>query len=106
MKNDRQVTLVLCQGVEGQCVYLNDYRIAGPKPWGGGTTIKSWNVSTSDIEKAIKPIKSECEDFTQIEFCIGVLKLLKQEAELPTLTAKGFRNYVYKMCNLALQKKE
>ena len=36
--------LVYCDGVEGNSIYLNDYRILGPKPWGGGTTIEEWDV--------------------------------------------------------------
>jgi hypothetical protein len=47
------VKLVLCQGVEGQCIYLNDYRIAGPKPWGGGRTLHTWVVSVDDLTRAI-----------------------------------------------------
>lgn len=45
--------LELINGVEGDSVYLNDFRIAGPKPWGGGTTLKSWKVSTKDLETAL-----------------------------------------------------
>lgn len=26
------------------CVYLNDYRVAGGKPWGGGETVAEWDV--------------------------------------------------------------
>jgi hypothetical protein len=44
--------LVLCEGVEGLCVYLNDFRIAGPKPWGGGRTVRSWKVSADDIRRS------------------------------------------------------
>ena len=32
-------------GVEGPCLAIDDYRIAGPKPWGGGHVIHSWTVS-------------------------------------------------------------
>lgn len=43
----------LVQGVEGMCVYMNDFRIVGPKPWGGGTCIRSWSLSKADLETAI-----------------------------------------------------
>lgn len=48
------VTLALVKGVEGIGVYLNDYRIAGPKPWGGGTTVSKWKVDLADIRRALK----------------------------------------------------
>ena len=31
-------------GVEGCCLALDDTRIAGPKPWGGGTVIHAWET--------------------------------------------------------------
>ena len=32
------------RGVEGCCLALDDTRIAGPKPWGGGTVIHAWEI--------------------------------------------------------------
>ena len=32
------------RGVEGCCLVLDDTRIAGPKPWGGGTVIHAWET--------------------------------------------------------------
>jgi hypothetical protein len=29
------------------CVYLEDYRIAGGKPWGGGKTVAEWDIPIS-----------------------------------------------------------
>ncbi len=46
----RKFDLILCEGVEGKSVYLNDYRIAGPKPWGGGKVLQAWKVSADDIQ--------------------------------------------------------
>lgn len=51
------VKLEIIQGPEGKCVSLNDYRIAGPKPWGGGRIVQSWDVEIDDIERALAPIK-------------------------------------------------
>jgi hypothetical protein len=42
----------------------------------------------------------------QIVYLKGILTLLRDEAAVPTLTTNGFRNYVFKMCDLALRKKE
>ena len=46
--------LIVSDGVEGPCVYLNDFRIAGPKPWGGGETLYSFKVSREDLYKALE----------------------------------------------------
>ena len=32
------------RGVEGCCLALDDTRIAGPKPWGGGEVIHVWET--------------------------------------------------------------
>ena len=46
--------LTLCDGAEGQSIYLDDHRIAGPKPWGGGTVVKTWIVRAKDLKLAIE----------------------------------------------------
>lgn len=48
---EARVTLV--QGVEGPAVYINDLRICGPKPWGGGRTIGEWLTGREDILDAL-----------------------------------------------------
>lgn len=40
------------------CAYLNDYRIAGDKPWGGGVTAKNWKVELKDLAHAVPAIKT------------------------------------------------
>ena len=40
-------------GVEGRCLVINDIRVAGPKPWGGGKVIKRWIVDEKDIIEAL-----------------------------------------------------
>lgn len=39
-----------------KCISLNDYRIAGEKPWGGGNIEKSWTVKLDLIKRAIPDI--------------------------------------------------
>ena len=52
--------LCICKGIEGYCIYLNDFRIAGNKPWGRGKNIKTWQISLEDIEQALnEKIKKE-----------------------------------------------
>lgn len=54
------LVLELVAGVEGDSVYLNDpsdhygYRIAGPKPWGGGKVKQRWILNDSDIPEIRK----------------------------------------------------
>jgi hypothetical protein len=41
---------------EGQihCVYLDDVRIAGGKPWGGGDVIASFKVKPADLSAVLE----------------------------------------------------
>lgn len=43
----------LCNGVEGRCLYINGYRVAGPKPWGGGQIVATWDVTEEDMRAAL-----------------------------------------------------
>lgn len=44
-----RVNVEVISGVEGPCLSINEYRVAGPKPWGGGQVTKSWVTSRRDI---------------------------------------------------------
>ncbi len=52
-------------GVEGDCLVVNNYRIAGPKPWGGGRSVKTFRIKESDflaldfISQALQAAKEE-----------------------------------------------
>jgi hypothetical protein len=50
----REHELRLVAGVEGLCLYLNNFRLAGPKPWGGGVTRCVWHTSADDIRRALE----------------------------------------------------
>ena len=55
-----KVRIMLVNGVEGMALYINDYRVVGPKPWGGGTAVKSWVADEKDIIRALsKPSSPE-----------------------------------------------
>ena len=43
----------IVQGVEGPCVVINDRRVAGPKPWGGGTVIMRWETTKDRIKESL-----------------------------------------------------
>lgn len=48
-----EITIKLVNGVEGNSIYLNDTRICGSKPWGGGSVVKEWTTSIYEIERAL-----------------------------------------------------
>ena len=55
--NDEKVTIQIikwCAGkCEGRSIYINDYRVAGSKPYGGGTIETTWIANKEDILKAL-----------------------------------------------------
>lgn len=51
---DRIVKIEVVRGCEGDCLCVDNYRVAGNKPWGGGEVIKSWDVKLSDVLKALR----------------------------------------------------
>lgn len=59
-----KVSIEIVKGVEGDCLTICDQsgsgkRVAGPKPWGGGTTVKKFLVDVDDLLKAIEENKFE-----------------------------------------------
>lgn len=51
--SERTCEITLIDGVAGMSLYLDNTRIAGPKPWGGGKTLNKWTVSLRYIADAI-----------------------------------------------------
>jgi len=41
------------KGVEGPSLYMQDYRVSGPKPWGGGKKIHTFKVDQKDLRRAL-----------------------------------------------------
>lgn len=50
---DRAIEIVVLSGVEGPSIYIDNYRVAGPKPWGGGEITHEWKADKEDILRAI-----------------------------------------------------
>lgn len=48
------VKVTVIAGVEGTALYVNDRRVAGPKPWAGGVVRNEWQVSGLEIRRAIR----------------------------------------------------
>jgi hypothetical protein len=58
--NDNVDCLVeIIQGVEGMCVTINDVRIAGSKPWGGGKVIFSKKTNPKNILTAMASLTKD-----------------------------------------------
>lgn len=49
----KDIVVEVVSGVEGPSLYINDYRVAGPKPWGGGKIIHRFMVERKDVEKVL-----------------------------------------------------
>lgn len=51
--DNEKVKVELVNGCEGKSIYVNDYRVAGSKPWGGGSTETTWVVDKKRVIKAL-----------------------------------------------------
>jgi len=56
-----KLKLQIVKGSEDNSIYLNDYRIAGPKPWGNGKVLKEYTINKKDIETAIEILPPKYE---------------------------------------------
>lgn len=54
-----EITIEVVRGVEGDCLAINNLRVVGPKPWGGGKTIKTWKASFEDLQSSFKRLGFE-----------------------------------------------
>jgi hypothetical protein len=61
MSEDKYEVLFM-QGVEGPSIYINDYRICGNKPWGGGTIGHKWQTTLDSIINAIPALTALREE--------------------------------------------
>lgn len=51
--DDKTVRIEEIKGREGYCITINDKRIAGPKPWGGGYATRNWVANVDDVLNAL-----------------------------------------------------
>jgi len=54
---EKEIVIYTVNGCEGKAIVINDYRVAGSKPWGGGNVDKKWNCRLKDIVEAIPELK-------------------------------------------------
>lgn len=79
MSNQTKIKVTVVSGVEGKSVYLDDFRIVGSKPWGGGTIEFEREVDISYLLRvdSVKEIISQ-----------EVIRVLEEVPE-PTLNDVG-----------------
>lgn len=53
------MTIEVVSGVEGNCLSVDDTRVAGPKPWGGGKVIQAWSLEEQDV-RTLRDICNKC----------------------------------------------
>lgn len=52
--NPGWVYCTLVSGVEGNALYINDIRVVGPKPWGGGQVVWERAVRVSSLRESLR----------------------------------------------------
>lgn len=86
----QDIKIEVIKGVEDNCLVINDRRVSGPKPWGGGKVIMSFDVKQSEI-MAILPALSRLEDVEkeiktlQLEQMDYHGKIMLKDKEIATL---------------------
>lgn len=53
MAKSDKINICVLQGSESKSLYINDYRVSGPKPWGGGKTIFETDVTKEELYQAL-----------------------------------------------------
>jgi hypothetical protein len=51
---DKSIEINVLSGVEGPCLSVNNYRIVGPKPWGGGRITHTWYTTKETLIKDLR----------------------------------------------------
>jgi len=53
------IKIEIISGCEGMCLAINDYRVAGPKAWGGGRVVYSFETDMDRLRSALPSIPTE-----------------------------------------------
>lgn len=53
MTDVNNIDINIVSGCEGEALYINDYRVSGPKPWGGGRVVKCFETTKNDILRSL-----------------------------------------------------
>lgn len=93
---EEQIEIEIIHGVEGDCFAIDGYRVAGPKPWGGGTVTKSWTIPPcrlKDIKAVTKYTERAVLEGQQTSF----IKALQERNPADQLVILGGLLYQYLM---------
>jgi hypothetical protein len=90
----REYELMVCGWERNprHCVYLNNRRIAGSKPWGGAHDHKAWTVTLDELGAAVPEIREMREALERLEtpapgvkklppWAIGIIRAVLAKAE-------------------------
>ncbi len=55
--NDRTITIEVVKGVASDSLYINNRRVSGEKPWGGGRVVREFKTTEKEIHNAINFLK-------------------------------------------------
>jgi len=67
LRGTSSIKVEIIAGPTSNCVSLDDHRIAGPKPWGGGSVTLSEDLGFSDIDFMIGVLKKEKRKLANIK---------------------------------------
>jgi hypothetical protein len=56
-----KVRFEVVRGVEGLALYVNNRRVAGPKPWGGGDPVVVWLIAPEELRDALGLQTRRCD---------------------------------------------
>ena len=57
MSEKIEITVMKGKGALGNSLYVNDYRVYGNKPYGGGSVVYRFEVDKKLLEKALEEIE-------------------------------------------------
>ena len=88
MNKYKRIEIDLVWGCEGDCLVMNNYRIAGPKPWGGGKTKKTFHTTEGDLLAAysfeiVKKLK------TQLQIAMEALNDFTDKSEMEDVRCRA-----------------
>lgn len=49
------------------CLYLDNYRVVGGKPWGGGHAVYSWKVRVAQLQQLLSDARERGDDSVSVE---------------------------------------
>ena len=78
---DSAVEILHVSGVEGPSIYVNNYRVAGNKPWGGGSIVAKWIATPRDFLTALGLPSSDQATAPLIAENVRLREIVNRQAE-------------------------